>query len=341
MTISKQKLVNLYSRGREFVKAPIDDWKIKQASIQFLDLPELNTPFFMIGVSGALHIMELSLRYVPTTVDLVLILNGMEKWEQEWAKQHFTSKAVITIDSNQPLSHNKVLDMLFDCYPKPFGILDYDCFVLNPACFTKMQSISAPYLLNALFESKKVDVNRRIPRTFILFFNTPIINALKRKYQVDSKLIPDFQSLSSNVVHQLAKIGIDKDHYPEPQKDFFDALMLIICMGYSEGFVCNFLDEYSTGPLPDSAAFHVGNVVNPNIFASWYQMRGTYFWYRVLEANEHEEIKRRYHEKFGFRKANDIYNNNPEWKETTGKQFFDFVESLVHKKSPPFNSTGR
>jgi len=338
MTITK-KLRYFYSKPNQLVQAYIDNRQIKEASKQFVDLPELHNPFFMIGVTGALHIMELSLRYVPTNVELVLVLNGMEKWEQEWAKQHFTTKAVIIIDSNQALAHGKVLDMLFDCYSKPFGILDYDCFVFNPTCFTKIQSISSPSLLNALFESKKL--NPRIPQTYFLFFNSPIINLLKSKYHINSQ-ITDFQSrLSSKVVHQLAKIGIDKDHYPEPQKTYFDVLRLLICMGYSEGFVCNFLDEFPTGLIPDSAAFHVGGVADPRYFESWYSMRGTYFWRRALEENEHQELKRNYQETFGFKKADEVYENSPDWKETTGQQFFDFIESLVLQKSPPFNYSGR
>jgi len=325
----KRKLIPLYSKVNELVQAYKDNRQIRQASKQLVDLPELSNPFFMIGITGALHIMELSFRYVPTNVDLVLILNGMDEWEQEWAKQHFITKGTITIDSDHPIAHSKVLDMLFEGYSKPFGILDYDCFVFNPKCFAKIQSISSPSLLNALFEFRNTNVNLRLPHTFFLFFNSPVIKLLKNKYHIGSK-ITDFQAgLPPKVVHQLAKVGIDREHYPEAKKNYFDTLRLLICLGYSEGYVCNILDEFLTGPIPDSAAFHVGGVAHPNYTKGWWSMRGSYFWHRALELNENQELRRNYQEKFGVRKSTEIFDASPEWKEQTGQEFFDYVESFL------------
>jgi len=108
-------------------------------------------------------------------------------------------------------------------------------------------------------------------------------------------------------------------------------------MGYSEGFVCNFLEEFPTGPIPDSAAFHVGGVANPNYYKAWWSMRGIYFWRRALEENEHKELKQNYEEKFGAKRSIDIFENSPEYKPQTDQKFFDFVENIILQKPSPSN----
>ena len=326
----KKKLGQLYTKAYGLHQEFFDQILTRFSSRQIKDLPEMVNPFFVTGISGSLHIMNLALKYIPSNVDLVLILNGMEKWEQDWAKNHFEVKAVITMDSKRTLPHSAILDLLLDNYANPFGILDYDCFVFNQECFTAIQSFTANSVINSLFEYKYTNVNLRIPHTFFLFFNSQVIKRIKDKYGVNSS-ITDFRSgLNSTVLEGLNKIGINENNYPETNKKYFDTLRLLVCLAYSEGYSCNILDEFVTKPVENSDAFHVGGVANPNYYKSFWSMRGVYFWRRALEECKDLKIKQKYHEKYGFKRPEEVFEKSPEIKNQISQEFYNFIEGIVH-----------
>ena len=146
--IVKNKLGKQYSKYKKIMRSCREDYEIITRKNQIADLQKLKGPFFMIGIPGSLHIMALSTKLIPSEVDLVLILNGMDEWEQNWATQNINTKAIIKLSTKLIIPHSKVLDMLFDNLTNLFGILDYDCFVFNPTIFQQMQSLSNTTLLN-------------------------------------------------------------------------------------------------------------------------------------------------------------------------------------------------
>lgn len=329
----RKNISNLISVTKTKFQDFTENILIKGTHEQFIKLRKLNKPIFIIGIPGSLHILEMATKFIPPQTDWVLIMNGMDQWEQDWSNKHLHPKATISINSNHIIKHSKILDMLFDNFSEPFGILDYDCFVFNPNCFTEIQTLAPNILLNSLFEFNNVTFPKiRIPHTFFLFFNTKIINFLRKKYHVGSD-ITDFQSgISNNVVNQLAEIGIDRNNYPEKGKNYFDTLRLLVSLGYSEGYKCNILDDFKTGPNPTSDAFHVGGVANPNSTYGWWAVRGSYFWRRALEEYEDQELKSKYLEKFGYKTSAEVFSNFPEYKKQTSPEFFDFVEWIVSQK---------
>jgi len=301
---------------------------LNRAAKQFLNLPILHKPFFMIGIPGALHIMELSKRQLPANIDLVLVLNGMDEWEQIWAKDHFSYRAIITLDKNEMIPHSKVLDMLFDNYQAPFGILDYDCFVFNPECFSEMQNLDEKYLLNSLFFHES-PILGRVPQTFFLFFNSNKVQFLKKKYKVDCGIVNFQKKIPLIAIKKLREIGIDKDHYPENIKQYFDTLILLVTLGHAENIVCNYLDQYTKGPFDDADVFHVGGVAFPNTTYGWWGVRGSYFWWRALENCKDEELRNHYYQKFGRRLSSEIFDRFPEFEKYVTREFYDFVERIV------------
>lgn len=321
----------LISKQKKISKDIEQNLIIKKAEKQFHTLPELSNPFFIIGISGALHIMELSKKYIPKNIDTVLVLNGMDEWEQNWARMHFSCKAVITLDNQKMLPHSKVLDLLFDNYYAPFGILDYDCFVFNPDCFARMQDIKSNHILNSIFFHES-PILGRVPQTFFLFFNSNLIRALKKEYKVSCDITDYRKKIHSKIRVKLSEIGLDQNHYPENIKDYFDTLILLISLGHANSYYCNYFDHYKKGPSKSADLFHVGGVANPNTTYGWWGVRGSYFWWRALEECQDIALQAHYYQKFGQRHSSTIFDPFPKFKNEVSQEFFDFVDRIVQKE---------
>jgi hypothetical protein len=321
----------LYNEVNNYLEAFLENIAIELTSKQFLALKDLRQTFFVVGVPGSLHLVELSLRYIPSGFNVVFISNGMDKWEQAWAMKHLGVHSIITID--KLLIHAKVMDLIFDNFSEAFGILDYDCFIFNPSYFSRITSLESNSMLNALFVYKNLILNIEIPETFFLYFNTPIIKSLKQKYHVNCNLYK-YPVLSRKVKQQLATIGIDENHYPEHFKNYFDTFRLLLCLGIADGYQVNFIDKFPTVSVPSNEVFHVGGVARPNNINSNWQMRGSYLWRRALEVNKDCKLRQRYWEKFGDISAKELLVKYPGYKEKIGLDFIDFVEKIVFRESP-------
>jgi len=294
----------------------------------FPDLSALNNPFFIVGIPGSLHVVELCLKFVPSDVDIVLVANGLDAWELGWAREHLKVKTTVVIE--RMLDHGDVLDLLFEKYHRPFGILDYDCFVINPNSFQRIREISSECMLNAFFIYRNETLGLELPETFFLYFNTPVINSIKRQYSINSKSI-SFDLLSKKVKKQLAKIGIDRGHYPEEYKKHFDTLRLIMAIGLAEGYKINFLERYPAGNFLNRNIFHVGGVARPNVLKGSWQVRGSYFWRRLLEVCNDPQLILHYEKQFGSITSTEILDLHPDSRNKIGTEFVQFVDEIIQK----------
>lgn len=324
----KYKLSQQYSKLKSLIRFYQEDIDIAVAKKQIIDLQNLNAPYFMVGIPGSVHILKLSAKYLPDSENLILIANGMDEWEIGKAKRLVKPRHVISLDEKQVVPHGKVLDMLFDNFPRPFGILDYDCFVFNPACFKQMNSLEDGQMMSTIFYQGSPMLGRT-PQTFFLFFNATIIQSLRKKYKVNCGITDFSKRLPGGAVRKLKEIGIDEHHYPEYNKPYFDTLRLIYSLGVAEGYKVNFLDHYHADSMNNADVFHVGGVADPNTTYGWWGVRGSYFWWRALETCEDKELKSRYNERFGNRTSQDVFRNFPEYRERTGQALLDFYETLL------------
>jgi hypothetical protein len=202
-------------------------------SSQLERLRPIESPFFIICLHGSLHLVDLCLKYFPANQKVVLISNGLSKWEIAWAKKNLKVDDFLFLPKR--VVHGVVLDLLIGSLEHPFGLLDYDCFVFNPSWFFRSSSSSPTSMLNALFVYSNNALNLDFPESYMLFLNPKLIRAIQNKYGVNSKVI-DYQSLSPQVKNKLLEIQIDDNHLPEGHKKYFDTMRLWIALGFADGY---------------------------------------------------------------------------------------------------------
>ena len=65
---------------------------IKHAKRELHNLHDLKTLFFITCTPGSLHVVDLCLRFIPKSIDIILALNRLDQWEENWENNKWKIK---------------------------------------------------------------------------------------------------------------------------------------------------------------------------------------------------------------------------------------------------------
>lgn len=305
-------------------------WRLRSRHLRsFADAlrrQELDRPFVIIAMPGSLHVAALALAKVPQTISRMIVLNGMSDWEVKLARKMFPGVAMVPCRCT--MEHDQVLDILFENLNTDFGILDYDCFVLDPVHFEPMRSLGPSVLMNACFSRRHPTSGLRVPETFFLFFNCRAIQALKQRYKVSCTPVK-WPDIDGKAREALNAAGLPEGAYPEAHKTYFDTLRVLMMLGVADGMKVEFLADFPATPTPSGEIFHVGGISNPTKVDGLWRFRGVYFWRRVLESCHFPELKARYEIVYGRQSSADLKLAYPVWASEVSDEFFEFCDKIV------------
>jgi len=299
-----------------------------QLKNQLNDINE-NT-FFIVAVPGCLHILEICLRYIPAFINIIIISNGLSEWEQSWLSKNLKFSKTIILPSLFP--HGDVINILVQNLEKPFGIMDYDCFVFNQDLFNEAVIINENHQLNAFFSNINKKINLELPETFFLYMNTPVYKKLKKNFNINCGHTTYFE-LPIKVRKKIKEIGITKTQMPEDFKNYFDTLRALMVVGIVEGYKINYTRKFPTVFKPSNEIFHVGGSSVPNIYKHLWGVRGSYLWRYVLQNHWDKELKDNYELMFGKKTPEEILDSFPDSRIKIGNEFFLFVQNLLLEKN--------
>lgn len=286
----------------------------------------LDRPFVVIAMPGSLHVALLALQRIPAGIDRLVVLNGLPAWEERLARRLLAGQPVVHCKAL--MDHDQVLDLLFDGLAGNFGILDYDCFVLDPAYFEPMRRLAPDVLMNAVFSRVHPKSGLRVPETFFLFFDAEALRALGRRHGVDCRP-RRWRDLKPEVAAILAREGLGEGRLPEAHKDYFDTLRVLIMLGRAEGRRVDFQADFPATPTPSGEIFHVGGISNPRQVDGVWRFRGVYFWRRALEVCGIPEVVARYRAVYGDVTARQLRADYPQWDAEVGEEFYAFCETIL------------
>ena len=293
-----------------------------------LSTVSVSKPFVMIVMPGTLHVTKLALSFVPSHVNIILILNGLSRWERRWCDAHL--RAVAKITSRCSLAHHEVLELLFEHLHSDFGIMDSDLFVLDPVYFNKIQFIGERASLNAFFVERNESTGILIPLTFFLFFNRSSMLAVKAKYRVGCRPY-SWQQLPAGAQAVLLRLGFGPQNYAQSYKTYFDTLQTLTLLGMADGFPFATLETWPAISTPSEKLFHVGAVSYWGDLDHIWKIRGGFFSIRALEESSDPQLRKYYAKRFGAVSSEVLKMRLCNDKQPTGPEFFDFVEHLLRR----------
>lgn len=315
----------LFQRTRDAIR-----WRLRSLQLwsfaKNLRQQRLRNPFVVIVMPGSLHVARLAIQKMPSAAARLIVLNGLPSWEVRLARELFKNDPLVACGAH--MDHDQVLDVLFSNLSTNFGILDYDCFVLEPGYFERMSHLAPGVLMNACFSRLHPDSGLRVPETFFLFFNRDAIQDLKNKYGTNCTPTK-WASLNPASMYALQSIGLSADNLPEKHKDYFDTLRVIMMLGVAAGMKLDFLADYPASPTPSGELFHVGGISIPNLVDGIWRFRGIYFWRKALENCPLPELQDRYRRIYGAQSSADLKTAFPEWAQQVTTEFFAFCDRLI------------
>lgn len=293
---------------------------------QLNQLSRHNNLLFIIGLKGSLHIIQICLRYVPKTENVVLILNGMDPFEIEYVRKNLKVARIVVV--KEQLKHGEIMDYLFSNMKTNFGILDYDCFIIDPTYFQKIKQIKDNSMGNVLFMYHNPVLGLEVPLTHFMYFNTPLTRKIIKEYEIRCS-IKYYKLLSDKIKQKMREIGIDENHLTEDFKDYLDTMRVLFSVGIAEGYPFHWIDRNVDNDADKNVVFHPGGVSDPRILHNRWRLRGSYFWQSALEKNPDKLLREYYSNIFGplpsvlYLKEQMIIEGH------TGPGFFNSVEKIL------------
>ncbi len=285
--------------------------------------------FFMIVMPGGFHIAQLAIDYFPPDQNLLVIGNGIDRFELEWARRNLPVTRVLR--TRAMLRHHEVLDRILAVWEQDFGILDYDCFVFDPDLLTRIAAIDADTCMNAVFFRANEDPPLKVPETFLLFFNTRLIRKLMARYGVGTSPLR-WTLVPPAARERLQALGLSESRLPEAHKPYFDTLRLLMMLGIADGHPYRFVEQIPASPAPSDKAFHVGGVSDPRSVQGVWALRGSYFWRRALEVAGDPALQSHYRARFGKEDAASLLERNRPYADEVNPDFLDFCERLLQRR---------
>ena len=302
--------------------------RLQSAIINFQLHPLRNREnlFYIIGLKGSLHLIQVCLRYIPKTEDVVLILNGMDAYEIDYARKNLNVTRIVII--KEQLKHGEIMDHLFSNMKKNFGILDYDCFVMDGTYFEKIKQVEENSLGNVLFMYHNPVLNLEAPQTHFMYFNAPLARQIIKEYKIKCSS-KRYKPLSNKIKNKMREIGIDENNFLEDFKDYLDTMRVLFSIGIAEGFPFNWIDRDIDNNANKNTVFHPGGVSDPRILHNRFRMRGSYFWQSALAMNPDQSLRNYYLQLFGNLPSLSYLKEQLLLEGHTGPAFFDSVERIL------------
>jgi len=274
--------------------------------------------FFMIVMSGGLHVAKIAIEKFPSGFNLVVIGNAFVGDEVEWMAQNLPEYEFINIGARQ--YHHNILDILFSVWDRNFGIVDYDCFILDSQLISdcvklgENDSVNAPYKAHknpkCLFE---------LPDTFLMYFNVLVLKGLIKKYGIGSQLYK-WRALPPKVKIRLGSMGLSEDLLPD-YKSYLDTTRALLVLGMSCGYQPRFISNYNNN---EPRSVHVGDIAKPNTHREIYGIRGSFFWRAALRVSNDPVLVSIAKSKFDNVEMEVFLSQFPDLKDRLGSEFMQF-----------------
>ncbi len=289
-------------------------------------LEQKSKTFFVIIMPASIHVALLSINKIKDVGHIVLVGNGLSAAEKKWIVRNV--KGYPLVSSCEKLHHHQVINVLLSVWKVNFGILDYDCFVMDENIIYRMTELSGDEIVSSPYLLENKGLNIKFPETFLLYFQIKKIKFLMDKYKIDSRIY-FWRMLKPSVLKALEQLGITKLNMPEPQKDYFDTLKLIFLMAIKEGMSFKFVADYTDSHGEPETVYHIGSIAKPNVISNSYSFRGSYFWRRSLEAINEPILYEEAISKFGATTASELVNMYPDLYDSMDKTYLDFVDKTI------------
>ena len=226
----------------------------------------LGNHFYVIVVPNTLHLLNPCLRLIPNKIQVVLILNGIQRWEEEYILKNYPTYPAfkLTTFRGSLLSHGTVLTLLLEKNEKNFGIFDHDLYVFDNKVFEQLDFEPDECVIGA-FQIKNVEADLIFPTTHFMFFNAPLIRDVMDKYRINATV---YRWIPSRIKPLLAEMNLGYHNYLKSYATVFDTFNMIQALAFYEGLSVKFVQH-------EVGMWHIGGAsyIENNAYLKYIQLK--------------------------------------------------------------------
>ena len=243
---------------------------------------KLHNHFYVIVMPNTLHYLLVCLKLIPKSVNVLLLLNGIDPWEEEYLRKQCGDYPVFELARcpKSSLSHGSVLNLLIDQNDANFGVLDHDMFVLNHAVFDNLSIEKNEFAIGA-FKLRNKKAGLEFPTTQFLFFNIEWVKRIRTKYRVGAQ---EYFRIPRRLKPYLESLNLGQFNFLKEYMDYFDSMNMLFALAFYEKLSFKFLEA-----CPDDF-FHIGGTSGDNVRIP----QKNYIGSRLLELLSQQELTTRY-----------------------------------------------
>jgi hypothetical protein len=282
--------------------------------------------FFVILMPAGGHIASLAIEKVNAVANIVLIANGLCEEEVAWFETNYPRCPLISV--GQTLHHHQVINSILMNWRQNFGLLDYDCFVTDPAVIQQLTNIPEDAAFSTAYSIRNTDLELVIPETFLVFLNAKRIQELVRKYQVDARIY-FWPRLKGKTREAIEAMGIRPERMPETNKPYFDTLRVLMLLSLSEGLRIERVRQFEDPRGEAASVFHVGSISRPGAISDTYSFGGSYFWARALESCAEPVLEKIASARHGAIESGQLVSKYPEYYAQQDNELLEFIDRLL------------
>jgi len=238
---------------------------------------KLGGHFYIIVMRNSLHLLAPCLKLIPRSVNIFLIINDIQKWEEDYLRKTYADFPIFRLNgiSGCTFKHGTVLNMFLKKNAYDFGIIDHDCFIFDKNVFKNLKFKKDEFVKYFYLNINK-KTNIIFPRTHLMFFNVGLIKKIMKKYRISAK---EYRFIPSRLQDKMFQIGIGSSNLPKTYLDYIDTLHLICIMAFYEDLHAEKIK------IRNNKIFHVGATTHGRTNA---------LSYVILENSTNHILKEKY-----------------------------------------------
>ncbi len=285
---------------------------------QNLHQERLGNHFYVIVMPNILPYLALCLNLIPKNINLFLILNGTDKWEDTFLKDFYKNIPFFKLHllPHSSLSHGRLLNLLLTHNQYNFGIIDHDLYIFNKDIFNQLKFKSDEFIIG-IYKITNTLSQHTFPTTHFLFFNVRIIKNIMLKYNIGAQ---KYRIIPFRLKKKLATLNLGYHNFLKEYLNYFDTLNLIMAMAFYNKFIAKIIESNHF-----TDAYHLGATSHgpDNLYR-------TYRTLKFLELPQNHFLREKYSRRFAnFGSAEDMIKLFPINKGTIN--FIHQTDQLIEK----------
>ena len=279
---------------------------------------KLGNHFYVIVMPNILPYLVPCLNLIPEKINLFLILNGTDHWEDSFLREYHNNIPIFKLKllPNSSLSHGRLLNLLLTHNQYNFGIIDHDLYIFNKDIFNQLQFKSDEFIIGIY---KIINTNSQLtfPTTHFLFFNITPIKNIMLNYKIGAQ---KYRIIPSRLKDKLATLNLGYHNFLKEYLNYFDTLNLIMAMAFYEKLSAKIFELSHFKDI-----YHLGGTSHgpDNLYR-------TYITLKFLEMSQNQLLREKYSSHFSsFDSSRDMVNVFPD--NINSRNFIRQTDQLVEK----------